>query len=74
MKNCVSCIFWEKWKEKNNIEHHGENIGQCYNRSFVYTGQGRTCPQDGLGYWDCEDYSAGFETGKDFGCIHWEKK
>ena len=25
-------------------------------------------------YWDYECYGAGFETGQNFGCIHFEKK
>lgn len=32
------------------------------------------CPPDGMTYWDSEGYSASFETGPQFGCVHWEPK
>jgi len=57
-KICKNCTHWEK----NN----------CDCDKFVYEGYDEP-PIDGLVYWDYESYSAGFETGEQFGCIHFKR-
>ena len=65
---CMNCRYWDRGGYKNYL------VGTCKNDKFVYTGDGEYETQvDGLGYWDSESYAAGFETGQDFGCIHFEK-
>lgn len=68
MNTCDVCKHWELDEDK----YISKSIltGECKNNKFVYD---RDCPIDGLRYWDYEGYSAGFETGPKFGCIHWEK-
>ena len=40
---------------------------------FVYTGKfDPPVKNDLLTYWDYEGYSAGFETGENFGCVHFK--
>ena len=60
-KSCGSCRYWTRGKD----ECYG---GVCSNDKFV---ERDDTPKDGLSYWDYECYSAGFNTGEDFGCIHW---
>ena len=61
-KVCKNCAFYCLKTQK------------CSNNKFVYTGEGASMDNDGLGYWDCESYSASFETGENFGCIHFKKR
>lgn len=74
MKTCETCIFWKRYTEESDIRYHGEHKGGCSCGHFVYTGDGTQCPIDGVGFWDYESYDASFETGRDFGCIHWVDK
>jgi hypothetical protein len=67
MERCKNCKYWE------TSLLNSKGAGDCCNEKFVYTGEKKT-PKDGLGYWDNEGYDAGFETGEDFGCIHWEER
>ncbi len=71
-KRCRTCKNWARHTQKFDIEHHGKHVGICSSKAFVYTGQSNIINVDGLGYWDVESYHAGFETGEDFGCIHWD--
>jgi hypothetical protein len=66
MNTCKDCKHWERNKDE-------KYAGRCDSEKFVYS-DGNDCQKDGLQYWDYEGYSAGFETGEDFGCIHWEAK
>ena len=63
---CVTCRFWERLVE-------GEHLGLCSSEKFVESDLD-DCPIDGLEYWDYESNSAGFNTGEQFGCIHWKLK
>jgi len=55
-------------KKFHNEESH---YGKCDNEKFNYDGDRHV---DGLHYWDAEGYFADFETGEDFGCIHWKER
>ena len=68
--NCNSCKFF---KPASGFDkgYHGEHSGTCSSDKFVYMDGGKV-PEDGLAYWDYEGYSAGFQVGAFFGCIHWE--
>ena len=48
------------------MSYHGAHAGTCKSDRFVYD---EKTPKDGLHYWDYESYSAGFDTGEDFGCV-----
>lgn len=65
---CKACVWWTP-------KNRDRTIGECHHEKFVYHyGFGESsCPKDGLAYWDQECYNAGFETGVEFGCIHFEK-
>lgn len=71
---CGNCSYF-------TIETQGKNgavyEGKCSNKHFKYTGcyseEGEL--EDGdFGYWDYEDYSAGFDVTYKFGCVHWNAK
>lgn len=57
-----------------NCEHWFKDTRTCDSTAFVYTGNGEPMPNYGLGYWDTDSYHAGFQTGENFGCIHWVKR
>ena len=58
---CKNCRHFTRAKE--GIEH------SCNSPKFVYED---IKEDDQLGYWDYEGYSAGFNVGENFGCIHFE--
>jgi hypothetical protein len=66
-KTCKNCEYWHTYKN--------EHTGKCRNDKFVYIGgfDDIETPIDGLGYSDCESYNASFETGEQFGCIHFKE-
>jgi hypothetical protein len=66
---CGSCKFWSKY-EGQYADSLGKKAGSCGNDKFVHEAD---LPIDGLAYWGGE-LSAGFETGEQFGCVHWEKR
>lgn len=70
MNTCKTCKHWSPYKEKFDREYHGKHSGRCDNEKFAYKESSEKVEPDGLMYWDYEGYSAGFETGRDFGCIH----
>ena len=62
-KVCKNC----RWFKNRN----------CHSGKIVYTGSnkwGEIMPEDGIGYYDSEDYSAGCEVGPEFGCIHFTRR
>ena len=77
MNTCETCAAWTQ-EEPRGCARLPKGFGYCVSPKFYYTGDGTDDPAEGevdcLTYWDCEGYGAGFETGKDFGCIHWTKK
>jgi hypothetical protein len=70
---CKDCAYWTRKKYPHEPEP--EKVGNCKCDKFVYTGgfDDNETPIDGLGYSDYESYSACFETGENFGCIHFKK-
>lgn len=68
---CATCKHWRRYTEEVDVNYHGKHAGVCNSNSFVYD-DGPQTPKDGLKYWDYEGYSAGFNTGEEFGCVHWE--
>ena len=66
MNTCKTCKWWMIGRNKD--VHQGD----CDCPKFLYERDG-DAPDDGLQYWDFESYDAGFSTGPDFGCIHWER-
>lgn len=68
---CQECVFW------NQIQNR-QNFGKCACPKFVYTDGFRdprkqSDSSDLFICWDPEEM-ASFETGKDFGCIHFKGK
>jgi hypothetical protein len=62
---CIDCTHWKKTVDNDKVIK-----GKCSCEKFVYDD---LCPIDGLEYWDFENYKAGFYTGPNFGCVHWEE-
>jgi hypothetical protein len=82
---CKDCKFWQRNKE---TEYNKPDIrfGSCSNPHFVYGKKSYygttthklnrstiTISDDSLAYDDHEEWSASFDTGQNFGCIHFEK-
>jgi hypothetical protein len=65
---CVTCRYWKRCTD----EFTGPYAGTCSCEKFIYEA-GDKLPKDALTYWDYESYAAGFETGENFGCVHWMK-
>jgi len=73
MNKCKDCKFWrENELTEYDVKRERKVCGDCSCKKFTYQDDKRFL--DGLDYWDYEGYSAGFTTGPQFGCIHWEKK
>jgi len=73
---CKECKWWERHIE----EYENLNYGKCSCLKFAYKFSDysprnqESDIKDMLVYGDDEGYHADFETGEDFGCIHWERK
>ena len=68
---CKDCKYWSK-------RHVTDINGGCSNDKFVYN-DGMVSLQmqefnDCLVYGDTEMYNAWFQTGPNFGCVHFEDK
>lgn len=80
--NCKTCKHWKRHESAIGDPFPKSYLfGECLNSHFVYDDQsfnsnpvGQLPNADGLIYSDGEGYSAGFETGENFGCIHHEIK
>lgn len=70
INRCRTCKYW-KHIDKGSFPHE-PGFGSCSCKKFIEHGTSERVT-DGLVYWDYEGYSAGFKTGENFGCIHWEK-
>ena len=69
-KNCASWLRCIPMKyEIRDITHQGV----CKHTAFVYSSDDCIAPIDGLVYWDADSYAAGFNTGENFGCIHFRR-
>lgn len=82
---CQDCKYWIRkvdfavmlaQRNRETPPESKENSGECLHPTFVYTGDSypKHTPENGLSYFDAEGYGAGFETGQNFGCIHFETK
>ena len=72
---CGTCKHWTRFSPDDfDSEYYGPYAGLCKSDKFVYAGETTITLHDGLLYWDGEDYSAGFNTGENFGCVHWVAK
>jgi hypothetical protein len=72
-KICKHCAYWERYSDAFNIKYHGPHAGECSCDKFTYSDDDSKVSRDGLQYWDYDGYSAGFETGELFGCVHFKK-
>ena len=75
---CKDCDFWKPIPGSGEIGQNFEcykNHGTCACKFFIEEDSlDIISPSDSLLYWDYEGYSAGFYTGKDFGCIHFKAR
>ena len=62
MNRCKTCKHWANGNRKR-----APHMGSCGCDRWKY--EGGDIP-DGVSYGDYDGYSATFETGEDFGCIH----
>lgn len=76
MNRCKNC----KYFKRNIREWENKKYGKCENDKFIYdvclTKKEEKIIEkgDAFLYADYESYSASFEVGKDFGCIHFSNK
>jgi len=63
MNRCKTCGHWKRHTDK----YDSVRMGSCDSDKWEYEGSDLV---DGVSYGDYEGYSASFETGEDFGCIH----
>jgi hypothetical protein len=72
---CKNCTHWKK--NLDNPDRFDKWGGGCESEKFTYEGTGgleRPRTDDMLVYGDYEGYSADFDTGPEFGCIHFERR
>lgn len=76
-KLCKNCKHWERHKDDVLTRLGGiKKNGYCNHEKFLYSDESTNEELeagDTLNYWDYENYGAGFETGENFGCIHFEE-
>ena len=73
-KICENCKHWSP-SIKQKINNDRDNYGNCDSGKFIHAEElTKESPTDAMTYGDYEGYSAYFETGAKFGCIHWEGK
>ena len=72
---CGTCKHWTRYSADDfRIGYHGSHAGDCSSDKFQYGIQTYNTPIDGLLYWDRKDKGAEFNTGENFGCVHWIAK
>lgn len=71
---CGTCKHWTRYADEFDVSYYGKHAGYCISNKFVYSDPATETPHDGLLYWDGESYGAGFNTGENFGCVHWVSK
>ncbi len=73
---CKVCKYWKR--DTRELYRWSQYYGNCSSDKFQYEDPNgydkETLEKDNLLYADYEGYSADFETGEDFGCIHWVSK
>jgi hypothetical protein len=71
---CKDCKHWDRNKEVGENKKFGscgsEKFEDNSNRGFY----SKEFADDMFVYSDYESYAANFETGENFGCVHFEKK
>lgn len=72
MNKCKNCKYWLR----NTKEFETKDFGECTCKKFQYEDifREKKTTDDMLLYADYEGYSASFETGQNFGCIHFKEK
>lgn len=70
---CKKCKYWTRISEK----YADKRYGNCNCEKFIYddvcSDNIPKLKNDCLLYSDYESYRADFETGENFGCIHFKK-
>lgn len=72
---CKECRWWDRTNSMIEMFTKSSDYGICSHGKFNYCegfSQFNGTTDDYLVYCDGEGYHASFETGADFGCIHWE--
>ena len=76
LNRCGACKNFERYTSEYDVRNRGGHAGTCKSNKFVEIELdmiSMESPADILRYWDYEGYSAGFDVGDQFGCIHWCK-
>jgi hypothetical protein len=80
-QRCEKCKHWQKgeWARKPVWAGYGPaELGDCSCSKIVYadpvTASNREDAESGLFYFDSEGYGAGFLTGPEFCCIHFQER
>lgn len=69
-RRCRSCRWWTR----NTLPTRRSSHGRCTHAAFEFAaGPGSPLRDDGVAYWDVELRGATFETGAEFGCVHFER-
>jgi hypothetical protein len=68
---CGTCKHWQRYSDKFDVTAHGKHAGVCNSEKFVCQ-ENTQKEQDSLRCWGYEGDGA-FNTGEDFGCVHWTK-
>jgi hypothetical protein len=63
-QRCKNCDYWTK---QPNVES-----GKCSSDKFINDYDG--CPVDGVIFGSADDYGIWFNTGSEFGCVHFKLK
>ena len=77
---CKDCKYWKRHsKDNSNYDESNDKRGKCSSPKFIdvsyenyFESEQKTNKSDTLEYWDFEAYKAGFNTGENFGCIHFK--
>lgn len=69
-KLCKNCISWTRCINGKYDPVDKSHQGDCISNAFLYSDNNCVAPTNGLVYWDAESYAAGFQTGENFGCVH----
>jgi len=64
---CENCKYWDE----ENSDYYG--FGNCNSKKIVNNENPETTEDDMMICFDDEG-SVSFQTGRNFGCIHWQEK
>lgn len=75
--NCKDCMYYQE----NTERYERKQYGKCCNEKFIYDSWLNDNEEDEvrknndcLLYADYEGYSASFEVGENFGCVHFKRR